>query len=76
MLTFSHPGSRIPDPGVKKVPNPGSRIPDPGSATLDPTLAVISASDPDSLTPDPGLLVNPDPDPEPGFNDQKQKLYN
>ena len=29
MLTFSHPGSRIPDPGVKKVPNPGS-----GSATL------------------------------------------
>jgi hypothetical protein len=26
MLTFSHPGSRIPDPGVKKVPNPGSRI--------------------------------------------------
>ncbi len=27
MLTFSH--SRIPDPGVKKVPNPGS-----GSATL------------------------------------------
>jgi hypothetical protein len=29
MLTFSHPGSRIPDPGVKKAPNPGSRIPDP-----------------------------------------------
>jgi hypothetical protein len=29
MLTFSHPGSPIPDPGVKKVPNPGSRIPDP-----------------------------------------------
>ncbi len=29
MLTFSHPGSRIPDPGVKKVPDPGS-----GSATL------------------------------------------
>jgi hypothetical protein len=26
MLTFSHPGSRIPDPGVKKAPNPGSRI--------------------------------------------------
>ncbi len=26
MLTFSHPGSWIPDPGVKKVPNPGSRI--------------------------------------------------
>ena len=23
-LTFSHPGSWIPDPGVKKVPNPGS----------------------------------------------------
>ncbi len=44
MLTFSHPGSRIPDPGVKKAPYPGSRIqgskrhpiPDPvsGSATL------------------------------------------
>jgi hypothetical protein len=31
MLTFSHPGSRIPDPGVKKhpIPDPGS-----GSATL------------------------------------------
>jgi hypothetical protein len=29
MLTFSHPGSQIPDPGVKKVPNPGYRIPDP-----------------------------------------------
>jgi hypothetical protein len=29
MLTISHPGSRIPDPGVKKAPNPGSRIPDP-----------------------------------------------
>jgi hypothetical protein len=29
MLTFSHLGSRIPDPGVKKAPNPGS-----GSATL------------------------------------------
>jgi hypothetical protein len=26
MLTFSHPGTRIPDPGVKKAPNPGSRI--------------------------------------------------
>jgi hypothetical protein len=28
MLTFSHPGSRIPDPGVKKhpIPDPGSRI--------------------------------------------------
>jgi hypothetical protein len=26
MLTFSHPGSRIPDVGVKKAPNPGSRI--------------------------------------------------
>jgi hypothetical protein len=26
MLTFFHPGSRIADPGVKKVPNPGSRI--------------------------------------------------
>ena len=26
MLTFSHPGPRIPDPGVKKAPNPGSRI--------------------------------------------------
>jgi hypothetical protein len=25
-LTFSHPGSRIPDPGVKKAPNPGNRI--------------------------------------------------
>jgi hypothetical protein len=27
-LTFSHPGSRIPDPGVKKhpIPDPGSRI--------------------------------------------------
>jgi hypothetical protein len=31
MLTFSHPGSGIPDPGVKKhpIPDPGS-----GSATL------------------------------------------
>ncbi len=26
MLTFSYPGSPIPDPGVKKAPNPGSRI--------------------------------------------------
>ncbi len=26
MLTFSHPGSRVPDPGVKKAPNPGSGI--------------------------------------------------
>jgi hypothetical protein len=26
MLTFSHPGSRIPDPGVKNAPNPRSRI--------------------------------------------------
>jgi hypothetical protein len=24
-----HPGSRIPDPGVKKAPDPGSQIPDP-----------------------------------------------
>jgi hypothetical protein len=32
MLTFSHPASRIPDPGVKKhpIPDPGS-----GSATLE-----------------------------------------
>ncbi len=47
MLTFSHPGSRIQDPGsrVKKAPNPGSRIrirntvwiPDPGvKKALDP----------------------------------------
>jgi hypothetical protein len=35
MLTFSHPGSRIPDPGVKKhpIPDPGS-----GSATLVPGM--------------------------------------
>jgi hypothetical protein len=26
MLTFSHPGSRIPDPEVKKALNSGSRI--------------------------------------------------
>ena len=26
MIRVVHPGSRIPDPGVKKVPNPGSRI--------------------------------------------------
>ncbi len=26
MLTFSHPGSRNSDTGVKKAPNPGSRI--------------------------------------------------
>ncbi len=35
MLTFSHPGSRIPDPGVKKhpIPDPGS-----GSATLEKSI--------------------------------------
>jgi hypothetical protein len=26
MLTFYHPGSPIPDPGVKKAPDPGSLI--------------------------------------------------
>jgi hypothetical protein len=35
MLTFSHPGSRIPDPGVKKHP-----IPDPGSGSA--TLKIIN----------------------------------
>jgi hypothetical protein len=29
MLTSTNPGSRIPDPGVKKAPDPGSQIPDP-----------------------------------------------
>jgi hypothetical protein len=37
MLTFSHPGFRIPDPGFKKSPNPGS-----GSATLRTTVAYYS----------------------------------
>jgi hypothetical protein len=41
MLTFSHPGSRIPDPGVKKHlipdPDPGSGS---GSATLDGRLGL------------------------------------
>ncbi len=42
----------------------------------DPTSAEIGSSDPDSLNPDPdpGLLVNPDQDPEPGFNDLKKTV--
>ena len=30
--------------------------------------------DPDSLNPDSGFLVNPDPDPDPGFDDQNSKF--
>jgi hypothetical protein len=44
ILIFTHPRSRIPDPG-SRILDPGSWIPDPGSRILDPKTATKERSE-------------------------------